>query len=306
MKEAYAETTWGKYSRAWDKFSAWCSENEIAEVKPCEPLTAALYFSFLQYNGAVRGAITSAAEGIKWAHDIAGLESPLEHPFVKKIFEGAKRICPAKSNKKDPIKVEYIRDFIESANLENLADLRFATMLTLSFAGLFRISELLRLKLQDLVFSDDSLKVTVRKSKNDKLQEGRTIYIARSGKNTCPVTLVETFLEKAGTSDPNAFVIAHLKRTAGGIWTGDSSKALSYSRARQILLEKTGPIREKFPEINLGTHSSRIGGASKASEMGIEERLLDEHGRWKSSKSKRTYLRDSKDKKLQLTKSLGI
>ena len=49
-----------------------------------------------------------------------------------------------------------------------------------------------------------------------------------------------------------------------------------------------------------------MGGATKASNMEIHDRLLDNHGRWKDPRSKNLYIRDSKSKKLSVTKALGI
>jgi len=101
-------------------------------------------------------------------------------------------------------------------------------------------------------------------------------------------------------------VIGHLKKVGKGGWKIETDKLLSYSRARQILMDGMKPIKEKFPDLNFGTHSASIRGATKASNMGIHDRLLDNHGRWKDSGSKNLYIRDSKSKKLSVTKSLGI
>ena len=94
-----------------------------------------------------KGSLTSALDGIRWAHEIAGFRSPTESNFVKKVWEGAKRLCPTKSNKKDPLEPEFIEDLFSASNLENLSDIRFLLILTLSFAGFFRISELLNLRM---------------------------------------------------------------------------------------------------------------------------------------------------------------
>ena len=99
-------------------------------IKPCEPLTVALYLSHLELKSSLRGAITGAVEGIRWAHESAGLASPTDVPFVKRIYEGAKRISPVNRNKKDPVKIEYVEELLRGVDQEKLSDLRFAVLLT--------------------------------------------------------------------------------------------------------------------------------------------------------------------------------
>ena len=91
--------------------------------------------------------------------------------------------------------------------MENLSDIRFLLILTLSFAGFFRISKLLNLRIGDISFSKDSIKLHVRKAKNDQAEEGRFIYIARTGKFTCPVALLELYIK-----------IAVLEKIVGNTW----------------------------------------------------------------------------------------
>ena len=42
-----------------------------------------------------------------------------------------------------------------------------------------------------------------------------------------------------------------------------------------------------------GLHSLRSGGATAEAEAGVEDRLLENHGRWKSEKTNDGYVRES-------------
>ena len=56
------------------------------------------------------------------------------------------------------------------------------------------------------------------------------------------------------------------------------------------------------PELNLGIHSLRAGGASTiANSDKVDDRCLMRHGRWKSHNSKNMYVEDSVAKKLRIT-----
>ena len=80
-------------------------------------------------------------------------------------------------------------------------------------------------------------------------------------------------------------------------------KKLSYTRARQCLLDR---LRSVAPDLNLGLHSLRASGCTKAANEDVNERCLKRHGRWKRDESRDGYIADSLDKKLEITKKLDL
>ena len=50
----------------------------------------------------------------------------------------------------------------------------------------------------------------------------------------------------------------------------------------------------------------RGGGAMKAANEGIPDRLFKRHGRWKSDNAKDGYVDDSVERRLLVTKQLGL
>ena len=57
-----------------------------------------------------------------------------------------------------------------------------------------------------------------------------------------------------------------------------------------------------------GTHSLRAGGASAsaAANAGVQDRLFQRHGRWKTVSAKNGYVEDSLDSRLSVSRMLGI
>ena len=55
-----------------------------------------------------------------------------------------------------------------------------------------------------------------------------------------------------------------------------------------------------------GLHSIRSGGASTAVNNGVSERLIGEHGRWKSGYSRDRYLKDDKTARLSVTRAMKL
>ena len=60
------------------------------------------------------------------------------------------------------------------------------------------------------------------------------------------------------------------------------------------------------PELNLGLHSLRSGGATSAANAGVNDRCWKRHGRWTSDSSKDGYVADSVANRLQVSEHLGL
>lgn len=81
------------------------------------------------------------------------------------------------------------------------------------------------------------------------------------------------------------------------------STSLSYTRVRELVKEAfSGFIDIKL----IGVHSLRSGGATAAANAGIADRLFKRHGRWSSDGAKDGYVKDDLQKRLAVSRSLGI
>ena len=102
------------------------------------------------------------------------------------------------------------------------------------------------------------------------------------------------YLDMAGiesTSDEHIFrQITYLKKS-NSYKLRNTMKPLSYTRAREIILsalEEIGLDKKSF-----GLHSLRSGGATAAAAAGINDRIFQKHGRWKSDKAKDGYVKEN-------------
>jgi len=103
--------------------------------------------------------------------------------------------------KKEPVDLDMIKSIINNyaSSVCNLKDLRFATMSTLLYVGLFRSQELLDMKLWDLDVAETYLEVRFSKSKTDIYRLGQTVFIPKSGLYTCPYSLLIRYLNMSKT-----------------------------------------------------------------------------------------------------------
>ena len=81
------------------------------------------------------------------------------------------------------------------------------------------------------------------------------------------------------------------------------NKPISFTTARECIIKK---LKLVAPNLNLGLHSLRSGGASAAANAHVDDRCWKRHGRWKSESSKDGYVADSVENRLKVSKHLGI
>ena len=78
-------------------------------------------------------------------------------------------------------------------------------------------------------------------------------------------------------------------------------KHISYATFRGKSLQSIVPDPSVY-----GTHSFRSGGASRAANSGVSDRVFQRHGRWKSVAAKDGYVKDDMSSRLAVSKSLGL
>ena len=107
--------------------------------------------------------------------------------------------------------------------------------------------------------------------------KGRDVLIAKTGLPTCPVNILNRYLNLASienTSQEFIFSPLYLSKSEN-VHKLRKSCQLSYTRSGEMLvsaLEGIGLDKKKF-----GLHSLRSGGATAAAAAGIDDRLFKKH-----------------------------
>lgn len=172
----------------------------------------------------------------------------------------------------------------------------------------FRISEVSLAKRSDIKFYSSHCTIYVAKSKRDALRQGNEVMLARTGRVTSPVTLLERFCSVAVISENSSehlfrpvFLCKHLNKY---VLRTPYDKPLSYTRVSEILKEKLTVLG--YDPTKFGLHSFRSGAASASASSGTNERLWQKHGRWKSTAARGGYVKDSLQDRLSFTLDLGV
>ena len=302
-----AYSTSSQYHRAltrkWKDFAV-CKLNETSF--PDDPFHVALYLHHLSEQAQSPSVIDSAFYGIKWAHDMAGVPSPTDNSVVQNARSAAKKILgTAAVNLKEPISSDLIREIVSRANLDNPVDLPNVAMYVLCFTGFFRFDDISRVRRSDIAFHEGFMVIQVQKSKNDQLRRGNKVVISELSSSACPVSLLKRYLDKFRIP-PNSrdLNFKPISKGRGSCKLVFPHKPISRSYIRDGLrrdLKNIGVDPSKF-----GPHSLRSGGASSTANNGINDRIFQRHGRWKSAEAKNIYVDDSIELRFTVSKRLGL
>jgi len=164
-------------------------------VLPAKEAHIALYLQYIGDTLQSKSAAEEACNTLSWMYSTAGLVSPVSSPLVKATLQGLQRMLAKPVCKKTPVTVKMLEQMVADAKQSgSLADMCLTTACLIAFAGFLRFSELIEIRTGDLSLRHDAMVIKLLHSKNDQLRRGDEVIIARSGKETCPVTYLESYL----------------------------------------------------------------------------------------------------------------
>ena len=299
-----ASSTVSSYLRSLRRWSLFTRQHPNIPYFPAQPTHVALYLQHILETTGSYHSVDAVFYALKWAHNIAGISSPTDNSIVQFIREGAKRILgTSQTNRKEPLTIEQLNRMVCRANLTNTLELRNICMYSLAFVGLLRFDDLIRIRRSDLTFCSDFLRINITKSKNDQLRKGNEILINDTTSPMSPVKLLKSYLSRVQIPENcTKYIFRPLIKSKSRHCLVKVDRHISYSTFREGLKsDLTGIVED--PTI-YSSHSLRSGGATKAANSGVNERMIQRHGRWRSVSSKNMYIDDSIDRKLEVSKAI--
>jgi site-specific recombinase XerD len=279
-KAEKAKSTRKAYGTDFRLFKVYCDGKGVSAL-PASPETVAAYLATEAQN-AKPSTIGRRVAAIRYAHKLAGLESPTDAEGVKATMRGIRRTFGAARNKKAPAVAAKMHSMVATAP-EGLAGLRDRALLLLGFAGAFRRSELVALDVADLEENETGLLVSIRSSKTDQEGHGETIAIAR-GDIACPVKALRAWLDAAGIDAGPIF--RPIDRHGNLL----PSRLTAQSIARIV---KVYAARAGFDASTFSGHSLRSGFLTSAAGKGASIFKMMDVSRHKSVDTLRGYVRDA-------------
>ena len=208
------------------------------QILPVKPLHLALYLDFLIRKSSSCAPVLEAVHAVAWTHQIAGSEDPTQCAIIKETVAGAKRMLAHRTKKKEPITTDILNKLIERFATEEgcLSDIRTIAMSLICFAGFLRFNEMSRLKESDVQIFEEHAEL-FESSKTDQYRYGAWVVIARTGKPTCPVSMLERYMSVGGiVGSHERFLFRGIVNTKSGSQLRKSG-SISCTRVRELLLE---------------------------------------------------------------------
>ena len=304
IAKALANSTRKNYRSCFKQYKAFCKGHSIQHFPITEqtlflfctylatrryrPITYKSikgYLSAIRYKGIVKGFIISFNGMNRLYYVLRGI----------KRHQGNRLHRPPRS----PITIQhlaYLHNFIHTLPVSCQDKALYWSACTMAFFGLLRVSEYscpkiqdfhlhYQLLLRDVSFDHNAISLFIKASKSDPFRQGCHIYIGSTHNYLCPVTALKAFLRRRNL-------------LPGSLFTLQDGTYLTRDRLARLL-------KLCFRDININTHSFRIGGASALAAAGVPDAQIQIMGRW-SSDCFVKYIRLSKSNIKNLANSMSI
>lgn len=250
-------------------FSEWCGKHGLPH-SPAKPESVALFLAAQAKAGLAVVTLERRLAAIRFSHIQHDLPSPTEHRVVLDVLGGIRRSFGVRAkNQRIPLMDHQVARMLNACPHTTLG-IRDRALLALAFAGAFRRSELVALKVEDLNFtSSGNLICLIRRSKTDQIGAGFEKPIL-NGQRLRPVTHLQAWLQHAGIED--GLVFRKIDYAGGALEAGLSGQWV----AKRI---KHYANRIGLDARMIAAHSMRSGFITSAGEHGQDfSRIMEVTG----------------------------
>jgi site-specific recombinase XerD len=260
-------------------FSGWCGERGLAAM-PASTETVILYVSSLADAVLSVSTIGRRIAAIGYSHKLGRHANPCTGDDLREVIGGIRRTLGTAPRRKAAATADRVRAMLDACP-DTTIGIRDRALLALGFAGAFRRSELVALRVEDLTEVPDGYRILIRKSKTDQTGEGQEIVIPR-GHKIRPVAAVQAWLEAAQITEGLLFRAVQW----GGAVQPQGLRGADVARIIKKRAEAAG-----LDASELSGHSLRAGFATSAAETGASILKIMETTRHKSVDVLAAYVR---------------
>ena len=297
------------YVYAYKRFVRWASTYSELQVLPATERTIALYLVHLQKSGASNGTLTQFTASLAWIHKAARLPCPRHSDLIDLTMSGVRLLAAKPANPKEPLTVDILfklhAHLIGDNMSTSLVHRRTFTFIILAFTGFLRFDEVSNLKRSDFAIYHEHTDLHIGRSKTDQFRNGQCISIAHTSTPLCPFKNYLAYFQHTNlVHSSNHFIFRSIVKKNEIYKLSEQNKPITYSLAKdcfKLALTAIGVDSNTY-----GLHSMRSGGCTAAANSGVDPRVFQAHGRWKTTESRNRYILDDLQTKLSVTKGLGI
>jgi integrase len=219
---------------------------------------------------------------ISKAHTAKGLPNPVRSELVKSTLRGIRRAHGQSQRRARPLTKEDLFSVLATTG-DGPKDARDRALLLIGFAGAFRRSELVAIDCTDIEPVKQGIVVHLRRSKTDQEGAGRKIGIPHGRTRWCPVTALNSWMERAGIEEGPVFrpVDRHGKVNA---------QRLSSEGVSLVIKERVAAVG--LDPGDYSGHSLRAGLATSAAAAGVSSWKIRQQTGHASDAMLARYIRD--------------
>ncbi|MGN0940483.1 MAG: site-specific integrase [Selenomonadaceae bacterium] len=287
LSNAKSENTIKAYDADWRDFVDWCTYHDM-ESLPTTPETIVNYISDLADN-AKANTIARRVTAISENHIAAGYDreqNPAKSGLVRATIASIRREKGTFQRGKAPILMDTLSLLADVLDGDDLVSIRDRALILLGFAGAFRRSELVAVRVEDLTFMQQGLVVFIPRAKGDQLGKGSTIAIPYApDPKICAVRAVKKWLDASRIESGPLF--RPFKKNDELRDRGLSDKSVALIVKKYVELAGLDP-RE------FAGHSLRRGFATSAAQHDVDTLSIMRQTRHKSEKMVHRYIEQGK------------
>lgn len=216
------------------------------------------------------------------AHNACGFPSPARANVVRATLQGIRRVNGSAQRRVAPIALRDLLAMVRGC--KGVKGLRDKALLLTGFAGAFRRSELVSIRVEDIAFVRRGMVVQLTRGKTDQLGNGRKVPIPYMRGNICPVKAMKTWLRETGLADGPVF--RQVNRHGRVLGRGLSPQSVAL-----IVKERVNSIGLNAEEFS--GHSLRAGLVTSAARSGASTWKIRQHTGHQSDAMLQLYIRES-------------
>lgn len=311
VNNSLAPSTRRVYASGQKRYLEFCRRGGLSPF-PLSEDQLCTFVAYLMDEGLQHTSIKGYLSAIRRLQIVRGLGDPFAAtwPLLEYTLRGIKlrqaKDRKTKAKKRLPITPDILRKLREawSKDAQQVDNIMLWAVCCMCFYGFLRSGEVTLTSGQEYdpeadlsegdVMLDDLVNPTVvrvhiKASKTDPFRQGVYVFLGATGNDLCPVAAVSAYLAVRGR-EPGPF----FKFVSGSALTRDALVRQLRSALSQFDLDIS----------QYSGHSFRIGAATTAAAVGLEDSLIKTLGRWRST-AYQLYVRLPRDRLASVSKKLA-
>lgn len=261
------------------------------------PATPDMVAEYLAKYAGVLAVATLAHRliAIHRAHTDRGLDSPVKDRLVKRTMQGIRRTFGVAQRRVQAlIKDDLLELLVLVSTQRPLKAARDKAILLIGFAGAFRRSELVALKVEDITPHAHGIDLKLARSKTDQEGEGRTVFVPLAkSEDRCPVRALQHWLELANIGEGPLFRQVSRHDLVVG------TKALTPQSVALIVKASIRRSKGSDAASAVSSHSLRAGFVTEAAMVGMQTSVIMGQTGHKSLEMVFRYIRPVQKRQIQ-------